>query len=196
MRLPCICILAILCLTLSMRAEIDFTPRFAETTADGVPVRRLFFTDGTRRIFVRAPVRWRVAGSAVSATFMPPDFVQAYVKLENSPLASAPAFDKAGLPAYRKLALASLPDGAVDWSIASETPDAIAINNWRSHELVVNYVLGGQPATRIFLFVTLEAKRQILMTTDAARNDIERLRPGARATLHSWFEEVDVSKAR
>jgi len=167
---------------------IDFTPRIADSIEDGVPMRRLYFSDNAQHIFYRPLPDWSRYGDAQGATFRPKDS-NGEVKIQNAPTGNASiAFDAHGLESLREIARASLATGGDQPTAIWEVVNPVVLQGWTSFEIGFDYVKAGQHSCRSMLFINLDAKRQILFTVDAPAALFLPLYQGAYRTLASWYQ--------
>jgi hypothetical protein len=166
---------------------MDFTPQYAETVQDGIPVKRLYFSDHAQRIYLSVPNGWRVTGNSHGSRFTPESLRQASVILENSALGTKIAFAGESLDPYRKDAAGLLPAGASDVHADFERTGEVAINGWSSFETAFTYNFYGQNFTTSVLFINIDKETQIRLRVTARKEDFEKLYPQARRTVASWF---------
>lgn len=170
-------------------STIDFTPRFGDTVDDGVPMRRMYFGDGARRVFYRPPPTWQWAGDSQSVVFTPKDSERAIVKIQNGPPEFAQmTFDETGLEALRKFAAILMPPDATEVVETWETVNPVVLQGWTSVELGFNYLQSGKLFCRSILFVNLDASRQIHFIVDALPEEFPPLYKTAYRTLATWWE--------
>lgn len=173
---------------------IDFTPRIADSIEDGVPMRRLYFSDDAQHIFYRPLPNWSRYGDAQGATFRPKDSA-GEVKIQNAPVDNAGiAFDAEGLVTLRQIASGLLPSGASQATELWEAVNPVVLQGWTSFEIGFDYVTAGQHSCRSILFINLDAKRQIQFIVDAPAAAFPPLYQGAYRTLASWYQPV-IAKA-
>lgn len=182
-----ICFAILLLVPIADASAIDFTPRYAESVQDGFPVKRLYFSDEAQRIYLSIPNNWRVTGDGQHGTFIPGNFPQASIVLENSPINAKVTFDEKGLEAYRKAASDLLPPGASEVQIDFERANEIQINGWTSFEMAFTYRVHGHPFSKSVLFINIDKEKQIRFRVEARKENFEKLYPQARAALGSWF---------
>jgi hypothetical protein len=189
-------LLATLAVTLlSARAEpIDFTPRFADTVDDGVPMHRMFFSDDARHIFYRPPPTWVPSGSSEAATFRPKDSNLAVVKIENAPAEHALIpIDGPGSEAFRDIARTLVPSEATEVTEIWEVPNPVVLQGWTSFEVGFDYVQFGQHFCRSILFINLDANRQIHFIVSAVPAEFQPLYKTAYRTLATWWQPTTVT---
>lgn len=166
---------------------IDFSPQYADSVQDGFPVRRMYFSEGSQRIYLALPKDWRVSGNSQGGVFTPGDIPQATITLENSALNGQVAFDEKGLETYRQAVKALIPTGATEAQIEFERTNEIGINGWTSFEMEVTYHQFGQTFSKSVLFINLDQKRQLRFRVDARKENFEKVYGQARAALGSWY---------
>ena len=176
-----------LLLPIARITAMDFTPHYAETVQDGFSVKRLYFLDQARRVYLSVPNGWQVAGDPQRGTLTPKDLGQAAVILENSPLNPKTPFTGEGLEVYRKTAYGLVPPGATDVHTDIERQGEVVINGWASFEMAFTYNFYGQTFSSSVLFINLDKEKQIRFRVSARKENFEKLYPQARSTLASWF---------
>ena len=183
-------LLAILAISLfATRAQaIDFTPRYTETIDDGIPFRRMYFSDGTRRIFYRPPPTWIASGSSEAAVFRHKDAVPASVRIENTPAEQARIpFNEQGLEALRKFARTLVPPDTSEIVDRWEVVDPVVLHGWTSFEMGFDCVYSDQRWCRSVLFLNLEGNRRVHLIINARPNDFRKLYDAAHRSLATWW---------
>jgi hypothetical protein len=168
---------------------IDFTLGIEDSIDDGIPFRRMFFTDGAQRIYYRPPTSWSRSGDANAATFRPKDSKQAVVMIQNAPSKNASVpFDAAGLALLRKNACIQVPPDATEVTETWEVVNPVILQGWTSFEVGLDYIQAGKHFCRSVLIINLDARRQIYFIVDAAPEEFDRLYKSAYRTLATWWE--------
>ncbi|MEQ1861954.1 MAG: hypothetical protein ABMA13_18705 [Chthoniobacteraceae bacterium] len=168
---------------------IDFTLNFTDTVDDGVPIKRMYFSDGPRRIYYHPPASWARSGDARAAIFHPKDSTQASVTIQASPAEQARIrFDAGGLKSLREIALAMVPAGATEVSEVWEMVNPVVLQGWTSFEIGLDYVHFGRRFCRSILLINLDAERQISFTIDADPSEFQPLYKTTYRTLATWWE--------
>jgi hypothetical protein len=168
---------------------IDFTPRYAASIDDGIPFRRMYFSDGGRRIFYRPLPTWNRTGGAEGAVFEIRDIPRASVRLENAPQEHAQvALDETGLEVLRKFARSQIPRDATELVERWESVNPVILQGWTSYEIGFDYLRGGQRTCHSILFINLVGNRQICLIVEAAPAHFPPLYKSAHRTLATWWE--------
>jgi hypothetical protein len=177
--------------TLAARAStIDFTPRTADTVDDGIPMRRMYFADGARRIYYRPPPTWQWSGDERAIVFTPRDSERAIVKIQNgSPEFARLPLNQDGLDALRASAARLMPPDAVEVVETWETVNPVVLQGWTSVEFGFNYLQSGKLFCRSVLFINLDANRQVHFIVDALPGEFLPLYKTAYRTLATWWQQ-------
>jgi hypothetical protein len=166
-------------------SAIDFTLGIEDSIDDGIPFRRMFFTDGPQRIYYRPPTSWSRSGDPHAATFRPKDSKQAVVMIQNAPSEHASVqFDAPGLEFLRKNARKQVPPDAADVTETWEAVNPVILQGWTG----LDYIQAGKHFCRSVLIINLDARRQIYFIVDAAPEEFDRLYKSAYRTLATWWE--------
>lgn len=188
MKTPILLVMLGLTVLAARAPAIDFTPHVADSIEDGVPMRRLYFSDDAQHIFYRPLPNWSRYGDAQGATFRPKDS-GGEVRIQNAPAGNAGiAFDAHGLETLRQIAYGLLPSGANQATELWEAVNPLVLQGWTTFEIGFDYVAAGQHFCRSILFINLDSKRQIHFVVDAAPAEFSSLYKGAYRTLASWYQ--------
>ncbi len=170
---------------------INFTQHTADSIEDGVPMRRMYFTDGEQRFYYRPLASWARFSDASWAKFQPKDSLDAFVKIENSPPGSAEIpLDEAGLLTLRKIAAERIPAGATDAHVTWEVVNPTILQGWTSYEVGLDYMLSGKHFCRSVLFINLDAERQIRFLVTAWPENFQPLYAATYKSLATWYQPV------
>ena len=179
--------LLLLCSPLA-RAEIDWTPRFLVTQAEGIQIRRLYFADGAKKYATAFDSETSARADAGGARF-------AYEKVPSAVFTIHPQTPPIALPAdekllaeYRKLALACAPEKATDFQLVEEVPDALPINRWQSLRFIFTYNLYGHRKQHCVTFLTLPNGKQARLETTALDKEFGQAQARSEYIIRSWHE--------
>lgn len=168
---------------------IDFTQRTIDLVEDGVPMRRMYFTDGTERIYYRPHASWTRFGEASAAKFRPKDSLDAMVRIENSPAGSARVpFDEAGRLKLRNMALSLAPGDASGVYVTWEVVNPTILQGWTSYEVGFDYAQAGKHFCRSVLFINLDKERQIHFIVSAWPENFKPLYQLTYKSLATWYQ--------
>ena len=168
---------------------IDFTQHTEDSIEDGVPMRRMYFSDGDQRFFYRPLASWSRFSDAQSAKFRPKDSLDALVKIENSPAGSARIpLDEAGLLAMRKTASSLVPPDATHVNVTWEVVNPTILQGWTSYEAGLDYVQSGKHFCRSVLFINLDTERQVRFVVTAWPANFAPLYAATYKSLATWYQ--------
>ncbi len=170
---------------------IDFTQRTSDSIEDGIPMRRMYFSDGEQRFYYRPLHSWNRFSDPLSAKFRPKDSLDALMKIENSEPGSAKIpLDEAGLRAMRKKAVSLVPADASEVCVTWEVVNPTILQGWTSYEVGLDYVQAGKHFCRSILFINLDAERQIRFLVTAWPANFAPLYAATYKSLATWYQPV------
>lgn len=153
---------------------LDLTPHEIRLSNDGPPLKRYFFQDGAKRVSFRIDNKMTINGAGNLVTFGFDDIKGAEMKLSKSQMNPEIPFDQKDLELYRAAARTFLPRDAMNIQLAEEKPNAIAINNWTSHQFIFSYNLFGFAYRCSVTFVNYSEKEQFIFEVNASATDFEK----------------------
>ena len=166
---------------------LDFQVHALEVEADGIKHTQSFLrNDEASRVLLDLPAGWDHAAEPGALTLTSRTETDTMVRLEKSPFAPDTPFKDKALDAYRKRVLAAVPQGATETQVSGEHEEPLPIFSWKSHEFVVDYVFFGRAFRRSMVFLNLNAREQILVTTVAPQAGYDRAHGAAFDVLRSW----------
>ena len=187
-RFPgCLAVVAGLSLVAGPVRGLDFRLHATTVQEDGQPREQLSFrADAGTEVAIALPGGWARADDVGSLTLTPPRITNGMVRIERSALTPAVAFRDAGLDTYRQRVLAGIPQGAAEIKASGDADDPLPIFGWKSHEWTVDYDFFGQSYRRSVLFLNLNAREQLMLTTVSLRADFDPVHAAGLDVLRSW----------
>jgi hypothetical protein len=183
---------AMACLPLAQALTLQ--PREILVEKDGPPVRRYFFQDEGKRLLFRIDGKMSVRGSANQAVFGFSDIHDAAMKLSKSGMTPQIPFDEKNLELYRTAARVYLSGQATDVKITEETPDAIPINGWVSHQIAFSYKIRGVPCRQSITFFNYSSTDQLVFDVMSSEAEYEKTYERSYRVLNSLSEYVPKSE--
>jgi hypothetical protein len=166
---------------------LDFQLHTVSVAEDGFTHEHSCFKyDDVVDVMIDLPRGWTVTADAGSITSVPPNDASTLIRLEKSRLAPNIPFRDAGLEAYRKVALATVPAGAVDVRIVKEAANPLPVFNWKDFEFEVTYTFFGVTLRRSVLFINLNSQQQILTTVISGPLTFDKVHGAAMDVMRSW----------
>src|SRR5262245_21266497 len=120
-------------------SAIDLSPRWIDTSIDGITRRQLFFADGERKILISTSGETEAISGLGGTIFRFSKHPNIEFFLTQSPLFPTEAFAAAKLSGYRQTARKFLPAGATAIEIREEVANPVTINAWRSFRLLLRF---------------------------------------------------------
>ncbi len=184
----------VLCFARSCLA-FDFTLSTLKVEEDGFTHDQSYFSrDPRTNIGIRVPPLWLATGTPAALTLTLPAVTGSTLRLEPSAQTPATAFDDKGLDTYRKAVLAEIPPGAINIRLSGEKTNPLPIFHWTDHEFTMEYSLYGQLYTRSVLFVNLDARQQIRLSSIAPKTAFDQVHEAGFSLLQSW-QDMPVTAA-
>ena len=166
---------------------LDFRLSSYTVEEDGFRHEQTFFRhDDKTNVLVSLPVGWDRAAEPASLTLTSAAQTDALIRLEKSPFTPDTPFKDQGLDAYRQRVLAGVPQGATEVRITGEHDEPLPVFHWKDYEFVVDYVFFGRTFRRSVVFVDLDAREQIMVTTLSPGSGYDQVRSVTFDVLRSW----------
>lgn len=184
--LPSLLALGVCCSPLAASAAVDLTPRWIDTFAEGMVMRRLYFADGEKKITLSLNRETQVTqqGNGTIFRFDKLQFVDFLVtRSRHTP---SEIFEGRYLEQYRDSAKRLLPLQARGAAIHEEVANPLPINDWVSYRFVISAEL---PSGKIFqevTFLNLNENDQIVLVTTAPERDFEEARHRSFQIIRTW----------
>src|SRR2546421_3659705 len=134
-------------------AEIDFTPTPGERTFEGIKFPELYFHEKDRKISYEQPRRWRYSGDSSRIRFTPPNVLQAFGEISQTPSPVPQNFDEPTMKRLQDQVLASLSPDSRNVAILSTEKNPLAINARETFEVTVAYELYSERYHQSVLFM-------------------------------------------
>ena len=167
-------------------AELSLTPRQEEYELEGVKMWRLSFETGTSTpARYRPPDGWEYSGSAKHLNLRPPGLPHSEGNITRFDAPEFPPCNEEGAKKLEKMALSSLPEGAEEAKIASETASPMQICGKETFLLEISFTSYGERLGRYCLYlVTDEGPMRFQFTCRQA--DYDQLSKAFQKSLYTW----------
>lgn len=173
--------------SVSTLLALDLTPHFEDYEYDGVPVHKLVFLDGKKKVYLEPPKTWTAEGGAAQVTLQPGANSHCKVQLSLGD-ATANSFDENTVNACRRRVQGMLLDGAKDFSILKETDSPYIIYGWKSYQIIGQYNHYGSRVKIGVTFINLDDKQQLIVMVTGPESEFDPVAAGTKSTLMSWFK--------
>lgn len=172
-------------LVASAGAELQLTPSVVQYELDGVKLKQLAFSDGAKQVTYQAPRGWEYAGSATQLTLHPPNKSQAEAIIYKAPLPQPASFDDETAKKLVDEAIASMPKGSTDVTLASQEKNPLLINRKETFLVTFTYNFYGESYTRSILFLN-RGNEQIRFQLVCRQADFKELQKAFLGSHYSW----------
>lgn len=189
MKLPFIRLVVLLLGALTQNAAaLDLTPRQTMAAREGAVTLRQYFEDKGRKLGFRADPAMTIGGNDAEATVRLTDLDSADMKITKRLPGQALPFDESGLAHYRAMARSAVPAGSTKVEIEQEVPEALSINDWKSHQFLLKYIFYGREYRSSVTFVNYSREEQLIVTVGAPAPDYEQAYARCYRFLNSLYE--------
>ena len=166
---------------------LDFQLHPVKVEEDGMVYERAYFNaDEHTHVMIDLPHGWSVSDGPAFLSATPQNLANSLVRIEKSSLTPDTLFRDKGLEAYRQRVMAAVPREALNVRMVQEQADPLPVFHWKDYEWVVEYDCYGQSFRRSAMFVNLNAREQILLTTVAVRDNFDQVHHAGLDLLRSW----------
>jgi hypothetical protein len=169
----------------SARAELQLTPSVVQYELDGVKLKQLAFSDGTKQVTYQAPRGWEYSGSATQLTLRPANKPQAEATITRIPLAEPGSFDDESLKRLVTEAVASVPKDSENVTVVSQEKNPLLMNRKETFLITLAYDFYGATYSRSILFLN-RGKEQIQFQLTCREADFKELQKAFLGSQYSW----------
>ncbi len=177
---------ACLCACATAGAEIDLTPTHSMRELEGCKFPQLEFHDANTKITYEAPRGWDVLPrDRFTLALMPPNKSMVSAKIRFIPTPGHLVLDEAQLKYFSDTAPELLPPESRIMVQPTITPNPLLLNEHRTCEVEIQFVLHGQRLRMSVLFVDL-GETQLRFSLISTAGDYEELHKAFRGSWYSW----------
>ena len=188
-------LLSLLALPLFQASAIDLTPRWIDTSIDGVPRRQLYFADGNKKFMLSIDRETDVAPRFGGADFTFPKLPDIDFIVVPSRFTPDVPFDEARLIEYREAARKLLPTRAHGAEITEEVANPIPINKWKSFRMTLRFAMDSRACLQTVTFLNLNERDQIVLVVSAPQQDWNEAGERSWQIVRSWQEMLPGDEA-
>lgn len=178
-------LVALLALELTAPA-IDLTPRYIDTFIDGIAMRRLYFSDGDRKIGVSLDRETSVEAGGGGVIFRFEKQPDATFLIKTSPMTADQPFDGVSLERYREAARRLLPPGMRNVKALDEVANTLPINRWTSRRFTYTCEDANAPWAVSVTFLNVKADTQLVLVTCATERNFAEAADRSFQIIRTW----------
>ncbi len=185
MKKPALLLLALAALPAS---ALDLTPGFILTDADGVSIRRPYFSDGGKKYAITLNSETELTPYEDGCLFRFTKLRDSAMRLRPSTFSTAVKFGPDTLERYEQAARKLLPQSATNVALDSQVPDPLPINGWTSHRFIYRYTMPAGDTRESITFLNILPGTQIVMHVYAPAKDFPDAAARAHNLIRRWHE--------
>jgi hypothetical protein len=179
-------ILLFIVLPAGLACALDFTPRYRLENADGILIRRPYFSDGEKGYAFRLGADTELTAENGGALFKFTKFTYATLTWRMSSFTTAAPFDATNLPKYQEAAIRMLPKGCERVKIESEEDNVYPMNNWICHRYTISYAFYGFAMRDTVTFLNVTEKDQCVIQVSSRLQDYKAIEKQSWDIIRSW----------
>ena len=184
----------ILALSALSASALDLHPHYIDADADGVSIRRPYFSDGSKKYSLRLNNETELQPYEDGAIFRFIKLKDAAMRLRPSPFSVDTKFDPENLTRYLETARQLLPQLAEGVALYQETPNPMPINAWTSHRFVFKYKTQVGEVRESITFLNITPTAQVIVQVYAMDKEFADADSRAWDIIRRWYE-LDSSTA-
>jgi hypothetical protein len=175
-------------LSAASASALDLTPYFINTIADGVVIRRPYFSDGGKKYSVTLNIETELLPYEDGALFRFIKLKHAEMRLRPSSFSVEVKFGPDTLERYQEAARLLLPPSAREVVLEQEVPNPMPINEWASHRFVFKYKLPSGDVRESITFLNITPSQQVIVQVYAMDKDFADASERAWNIIRRWHE--------
>ena len=169
-------------------SALDLTPSFINTFADGIVIRRPYFSDGGRKYSVTLDMETDLAAYEDGSLFRFTKFQRGEMRLRPSSFSTELQFGPDTLDRYEEAARRLLPQVAEKVTLIQQMKNPWPINGWQSHRFVFTYTTAAGEVQESITFLNVIRAQQVVVQVYAAAKDFSDVSSRAYDTIRRWHE--------
>jgi len=147
------------------RADLRLQPEVTEFNMDGVRLKHLVFSDGSRQVTYSPPRGWEYTGSEDCLTLHSPAGTSGEAVIRKLKLAGPGTFDEVATARLCEQVVASLPSNATHATILYQEKNPLLIERKETFLVVINFNCAGVPYSRSVMFLNRGAEQMQFQLT-------------------------------
>jgi hypothetical protein len=169
-------------------AEVDLTPHYIDTFADGIAFHRLYFTLGEKKFLLSLSRDTEVTPDSGGALFKFGRLPSASFLAVRSRHSPEDKFEGPPLERYRESARRLIPVQGRGVLIREEQADPFPINNWKSYRFIISFDIGTVHYLQSVTYLNLTADDQITLLVSSPEKDFKEADVISFNTFRTWQE--------
>jgi hypothetical protein len=166
-------------------ADLDLTPKPSQYELDGVKLKQLAFSDGSKVVTYTPPRGWDYSGSTAQLILQPPNKSQAQAKITKVALSQPASFNEETMKKLVQEVMASVPEGSTDVQLVSQEKNPLIIERKETFLVTLSYNFYGGAYGRSMLFLN-RGNEQIRFQLTTRQADFKELQKAFLGSQYSW----------
>ena len=176
-----------LILVVSVRADLNLSPKLVGFDGDGAKFHRLVFSDGSgKEITYQQPDGWQYSGDASKLTLYPQNKTQATGTITKVVLGQPGAFDEESRKRLTEETLLGVPGGSTNVTLVSQEMNPVKIGGKEAFLVIVSYTFYGEEYERSVMFMN-RGSEQIHFQFASRAADFKDLQRAFLASHFTWY---------
>lgn len=167
--------------------EISWNVRLTQTSADGIIVPRVAFSDGAKNYALSIDGETSAEVAGAGSRFIYKRVPSAAFDIQPSPITPVLPFNAETLERYRSAARMRAPAGLAVTNV-EETVAPLNINGWQSFRLSYTFSQHGKKVRKSVTFLTLANGQQAILETSAYETEFKAAMERSEYLIRSWHE--------
>ena len=169
-------------------SALDLTPTFINTVADGVIIRRPYFTDAGTKYSLTLDMETELTPYEDGSLFRFSKFKQGEMRLRPSSFSPDIKFAPDTLGQYEEAARKMLPEVATKVTLVEQVKNPWPINGWQSHRFVFSYATASGEVQESITFLNIVPTQQVIVQVYASAKDFADVSSRGYDTIRRWHE--------
>ena len=169
-------------------SALDLTPSFITTTADGITIRRPYFSDGGKKYGVTMNTETELLPYEDGCLFRFIKLNHAEMRLRPSSFSVEVKFAADTLDRYQEAARKLLPQIAENVVLESQHPNPLPINGWQSHRFLYKYTTAAGEVRESITFLNITPTQQVVVQVYSMAKDFADASERAYDIIRRWHE--------
>lgn len=175
-------------------SALDLTPTFLNTVADGIIIRRPYFSDSGKKYSMTLDMETELTPYEDGALFRFTKFNQGEMRLRPSAMSPETKFGPDTISQYEEAARKLLPQVATKVTLVDQVKNPWPINGWQSHRFIFSYATATGEVQESITFLNIIPTQQVIVQVYAAVRDFPDVSSRGYDTIRRWHE-LDPSTA-
>jgi hypothetical protein len=169
-------------------SALDLTPTFINTVADGIIIRRPYFSDAGKKFSLTLDMETELTPYEDGSLFRFTKFQHGEMRLRPSSFSPELKFGPDTLGQYEEAARKLLPQVATKVTLVDQVKNPWPINGWQSHRFIFAYNTASGEVQESITFLNIIPTQQVIVQVYASAKDFADVSGRGYDTIRRWHE--------